>query len=1004
MFLVFSFCGISLFSQDIPVSEAQAAQELENKGISQEELKQRLLTKGIDIDNIPPERLLEVEPIIKQTVDELEQEKKAALDASINELQLNEIDSIPATIKLDEGINQSLEEAEQKGASTAEAISEALSDEVKDEAPDNTVYGQEIFRNQSLSVFRTVDKILPPDSYVLGPGDKIGISIWGVSEGDFVFTINDLGYIKPNRLPRIFLKGTTFGKAKDLLKNRFASRYIFGEGQFSVTINSARTLTVNIFGEILNNGSFTISAINTAFNALVAAGGPTNIGSLRKIKLIRNGKERILDVYEFLFNPSIQYDYFLENNDLLFIPIAEKIVSINGQVKRPANYELVEGEDLTKLIEFAGGLTTTAYTDNIQVMRVADNKKVILDVNLSELIKSNQDFPLQKGDVITIKNSSNTFIDYVAIEGAVKFPGRYELKPEMKISDLIEKGLMQRRARTDIAFLLRLNQNNTTRVQKIDLGKILVNPTDAENVTLKEEDRLIIYSASAFTEKYNIEITGEVRFPLTHPYDPEQTIRVEDAVFLAGGLKPNAAEYAYIRRKDLTNSKITKYVRVNLLNALSNPAGPDNIQLMAEDQLQVFSKEGFSNNYTVSIDGAVRRKSSYPYDYGMRVQDVIFFSGGLNNDALDFGYIIRSDTTNSKNREYIRVNINEAISDPVSLSNRILEPNDQILVLSKSDFTDASTVRVNGAVRNPGEYRFDESLSIQDVITLSGGMTLSASYNRIDIFRLIIEENKPTRTEVIPIQVDRNFNIIAGADGDFKLKPFDQIMVRNVPEFEFQENVTITGEIQYPGTYGLVGDNYRLYDLIKQAGGLTNEAFPEGTTHFRSENNLGFLVTHLDDVFRNTRSRFNYVLKDGDVITIPKDRELVTINLQGTQAIELYPEKILDGSKINVAHLSGKNAKWYVNNYAAGVSKDGKKKLISVEHLNGELKQTKRFLFFKFYPKVRKGSEVSVGVKPPKPERQRRENKEPIDWNSTLTNVITQATAVLTLILLTRSL
>ncbi|MEM6966582.1 MAG: SLBB domain-containing protein, partial [Bacteroidota bacterium] len=365
----------------------------------------------------------------------------------------------------------------------------------------------------------------------------------------------------------------------------------------------------------------------------------------------------------------------------------------------------------------------------------------------------------------------------------------------------------------------------------------------------------------------------------------------------------------------------------------------------------------------------------------------------------DFAYLFRSNPTNTKEREYIRINIKDAVENPTSPDNLTLEPNDQLQVFSILPFIDEFSVRVLGEVRSPGEYKYHPSLGLKDALTLSGGLKMSAATNRIDVFRMVIDQNQPTKTIVASVQVDKNMDMVSKSD--FQLEPFDQIVVRSIPDFELPKIVTIKGEVKYPGAYALLDDNEKISNVIQRAGGLTREAFAEGAELFRSEEGTGYVVLRLKDALRNKRNRHNFILKAGDVITIPKNKDLVSIT-GATKAIELYPDKVARASKINVAFNRGKRAKWYVDEYAAGIGKYGKKKLITVEHANGEIKRTKNFLFFKVSPKVKRGSVVRVGVKPPEsPDSEgKKGRKEKIDWGQVLADSVAQATAILSLILL----
>ena len=238
---------------------------------------------------------------------------------------------------------------------------------------------------------------------------------------------------------------------------------------------------------------------------------------------------------------------------------------------------------------------------------------------------------------------------------------------------------------------------------------------------------------------------------------------------------------------------------------------------------------------------------------------------------------------------------------------------------------------------------------------------------------------------------------------EFKLEPFDQIVVRSVHQFELQQFVTIEGEVKFPGPYAIIDDNEKLTNLIKRAGGLTEESFPAGATLYREDGGTGFVVLRLDEALKSNNDIHNFILKKGDVITIPKQKDLVTIT-GATRAIELYPENIVKSGKINVAYHKRKRAKWYVDEYAAGIGENGRSRLITVEYPNGEIKRTKKFLFFKVYPQVTEGSIVKVGVKPPKPPKAAGEKREKIDWGKTLADSLAQATAILSLVLLVQSL
>jgi protein involved in polysaccharide export with SLBB domain len=342
--------------------------------------------------------------------------------------------------------------------------------------------------------------------------------------------------------------------------------------------------------------------------------------------------------------------------------------------------------------------------------------------------------------------------------------------------------------------------------------------------------------------------------------------------------------------------------------------------------------------------------------------------------------------------------LRQALERPNSADNITLQPNDELKVQSRTLFVDEANVKVSGAIRQPGEYPWDKTLTLRDVLTLAGGLKIEAASNRVDVFRIQLNGNEEVRTVVATIEVDKNLNTPDDASANFQLQPYDNIVVRSIPEFNFQKMVTITGEVKYPGPYALTDKNEKLIQVIQRAGGTTAEAFPAGATVYRQQDNIGYIVIRLEEAVKNASSNYNIILKDGDLIEIPKTKDIVTIR-GATQSSDLYPEKILAGGKINVAFDGNRSVLYYVDKYAAGVGKDGRKRLISVEHPNGQIERTKDYFFYKSYPTVQKGSIITVGYVEKKKELDKVERK-PIDWSKVLADSVAQATALLTLIIL----
>ncbi len=995
-------------------SPDQISKELDDRGYDEIEIRRRLADRGIDLNTIDPTNPIEVNKVnealqeIKAELDKEKADNKTNEKKSNDGIQRDEPTVVPADNpnqavedNLQEEANEKAEdikEAVEDGATIEEAVSEELTDELELELPEAKTWGQQVFRDKSIRVFRQSEDIKPPDSYILGVGDFVTVSIWGYSQENIVFEINKEGYIKPEKMERITLKGITLGQAKKLLEKRFSQYYRFRPEEFALTLNFSRTITVNMVGEVFNQGSYTIPAINTAFNALVAAGGPTDIGSVRKIKLMRAGSEsKNIDIYKYLLNPSTQEKLFLEENDFIQVPIAERIVEVQGAVNRPHRYELIDGENLIQLIEYAGGLTDDALRGNIQIKRIEDDKEIIIDANLNELRRTNQDFVLKKSDIVTINTINKGVDNFVDITGAVEFPSRYAFTDNLRISDLIKKAVIKEEAMKDVAFLQRTNIDGTVEYVKVELGKILESPNSQKNLVLKPKDKLIIYSLDKFADKRTIEIKGNVRTPGLFPYDIDDSLYVSDLILLGDGLNPNAAQFGYIKRFDISNKEVKDYIKVDLFSAKSGDNSAANIKLEPFDELTVFEKESYTDENTVSVSGAVRDPDTYDFTNGMRVSDLVYLSSGLNPDATPFAYLRRESPTREKQIEYIRVDLETAVDNPGGLRDLLLKPGDELTTYSRVLFRDSISVTIGGAVRVPGEYPYDESLQIKDIITMAGGLTINAAKNKIDVNRIEFSENSPTKTVTRTIEVDKEFDLVGNPN--FTIEPFDQIVVRKVPDFEFQRNVTITGEVFYPGVYAILNEDEPLSSLVERAGGVTEFGFPEGATLRRFEDSTGFVIIELDKALKNKGSKNNVILKARDELFIPKKQDLVTIS-GDIRTRDLYKSEILEGNKINVPYDGGKRALYYIRNHGGGIGESGSRKNITVQYPNGETKRTRNYFLFSVSPKVRPGSKINVGPKKIEKEDDFEAGKEKVDWENVFSKTITQVTSVLTLILL----
>ena len=917
--LIFS----SLYINAQVVSESAAREELARRGIPEAQFRAEMLRRGINLDNIDPnntQELLRIEKEVKEALDKLEKENKKEEKQKLegeklktpktkeDELKADTIkDKAAEDAKMLNKSGSDIKKAVERGASLEEAVSENLQEKQKEKLPEAKTYGQQLFRDNSLKLYRTSDETKPPRSYVLGAGDVLAISIFDVSQANISLEVSREGYIQPDRLPRYFVAGLTIDEAEKMLKRNFRNYYLFSPDNFKLSVTSARTINVNIFGEEFNNGSFNISAVNTAFNALVAAGGPGDLGSVRQIKLLRPGKApKNIDVYQFLNNPVVSQEFYLQDNDYIQVPVAQKVISIKGGINRPMQYELLPEENLNHLLKYAGGIKAGALKRNVQVKRYENDAEVILNVDLSELEAQKKDFVLKHGDEVRVGEIEKGFENKVSIYGAVRDTGEYAFVQGMKINDLIQRSVIRENAIQETAYLRRFNEDQkTVRYEIVNIKEAIKNPASPANLELRKGDVLTVRALSDFAESYKVIVDGAVRNPVKFALGERGNMKVSDALFLAGGVREDAAEFAYLFRK--------------------------------------------------------------------------------RGDELT--------------QEYYYIDLN-GLSTKSDLSTDIeLSPYDSIFVYKTAEFADKAFIKVGGAVRRPGEFVYNPTLTLKDAILLSGGLKQEASPNRIDVFRLDFGNER--RTTTLAKRIDLKNDLSLNSVKDFMLLPFDQVYIRYAPEFEPLRNVIIEGEVVYPGIYSLLKENMRLTDLIEMAGGLTNEAYIEGASLFRLDGNTGNVVVNLKTAMEKDNSSQNIILRADDVITIPKQDNIVSI-VGATNYDELYGSRLLENGKINIAFEEGKDALYYINNYAGGIDENGDINRITVEHKNGRVEKVRNRIFYKKFPEVKEGSTINVPYKKKKTEEEKKEEKD-IDWGDVLKDSIAQATAILSLILLIRS-
>ncbi len=562
------------------------------------------------------------------------------------------------------------------------------------------IWGQDFFRNGSTELFDKVANGKAADNYIIGEGDVLTIAIYGISYYNQSFTINEDGYLTSVEVGRVYLKGLTFGAARQLLRQRFASAFDLSNSRFDVSIVYTKSIKVSIVGEVVNPGSYNISSINTAFNALAASGGVTDIGSVRNIQIRRGNKTiKSLDVYQFLMNPGATDDTYLEHDDYIVVSPLGRVVEIQGEVNRAHKYELIKGENLNELIYYAGGLRSTAYKRNVTIYRYANNENLVMDINLDSLERSGVNYPLMNGDKVIFSRIPEVVENIVTIQGATRFPGNYQLIEGMRINDLVTKAMgLTYEAYTERAYLIRKNEKLNDVYIPFDLQEVIDNPGSVQNFELAKFDVINIFSKQAFRETFNVAIAGAVQVPGTFPYYERMTLK--DLLYYSGGLKVEAANSRIeisriVNFKEANNENQPTRVIIETVSIgkdLELIDAAETFVLQPYDQIFVRTTPEFELQRNVTVVGEV----VYPGVYTLisrteTLADLIERAGGLTQWAYAEGATMnRSDVTTTM------VFLAKAIKDPESKYNYVLRANDVINIPKQGDL-----VSLKGEIKYP---------------------------------------------------------------------------------------------------------------------------------------------------------------------------------------------------------------------------------------------------------------------------------------------------------------
>ena len=722
--------------------------------------------------------------------------------------------------------------------------------DIEQKAPDSqrrlTYFGYDIFSRDPALFQATSVGAVDPD-YIIGPGDEIIVMLWGETQFRQVLKVDREGFVFIPEIGQVFVNGLNLNLLESKLFRVFSQAYASLNPQgrtpttfLDVSLGNLRPLRIQVLGEVAQPGAYTVSPSATLFSALYYFNGPTTMGSLRDIQLIRNGKKiASIDFYDYLLTGKKPKDQKLQLDDVIFIPRRLKTVTIEGGINRNGIYELKPKENLSDLVIIAGDLKVTAYLDRAQIDRVVpfENReelgmdRMYTDVNLGQILKSKDEFPLQDGDRIQIYSILDSRKNVVDLRGSVTRPGSYDIGDSLKLSELINKadGLLGDAylGRVDI---VRIKPDFTEELIKLDLGQALEGSPD-NDISLQGLDRVQIYSTTEMVPRTYASITGHVKSP--GRYLIQENMTLYDLIFKAGGfIDEEFKKQTFLERADLirlNDDNITRSIKTfNLGELLDSPESGLDLPLQSNDIVRVYNKNIFINNKTISINGVVRSPGSYVLKTDMSLKDLILEAGGLNENVYRYRVeVARIDPLNNDLDEYAEIttfNMDEKFSILSPIASKFnLQPYDLITIRPDPYFMNQKQVQISGAVLYPGSYTILSSEEkITDIIQRAGGLRSNAysfgsSFSR-NGQRVQLNIEKIIKSP----KSDLNVIVQSGDLINIALKP---------------RMIQITGEVNVPGYYKFQR-RMRVSDIIEKSGGFTQNAekgdiyiqYPDGTS------------------------------------------------------------------------------------------------------------------------------------------------------------------------------
>jgi protein involved in polysaccharide export with SLBB domain len=682
-------------------------QQEQKAGTSQGQIVIKLQQRGVKVEQIQRLRR-QYDQQLKQRG--LQGQADGAVSAADSRLRKNNAKEQQLTAGQQGTATELNQEADLQYAEIQQNINEV--DEGKTGPDSLKVFGRDIFNNKLLS-FEPNMNIATPQNYVLGPGDQVVIDIYGASQKSENLTVSPDGDITVPGYGPIHVAGLTVAGAQSKIRGTLGSRY--ASSSLKIGVGQTRSIMVNVMGEVKAPGTYTLSAFATVFHALYMAGGISDLGTLRNIKVFRGGRQvTVVDVYEYILNGRLAGNIRLQENDVIVVGPYECLVGIQGNVKRPMFYEMRPTESVAQIIKYAGGFTGDAYKKSVRLVRKSGERYSVHTVEEFDM----SSFKLTDGDAITVDGMINRFENMVEVKGAVFRPGQFELGKQItSVRSLIEAaGGLTEDAFTSRGVMYRMKEDRTLEALSVDIAGIMAG--SVADIPLKNEDVLFVPTQTERVSERIVTIQGEVFSPGTYQFADNETI--EDLILRAGGLTDAASLVKVdvsrrIRDPKALNAgqEISKNYSFSLKDGFVVD-GDKGFVLEPYDVVQVRRSPGYMEPRTVRIDGEVVFEGNFTLSKkNQRLSDMIQAAGGVTNEAYVKGARLERTMTDDEKAR---------LKAAIEAARQTADDKDSVS-LAQLETSDVYTVGIDleKALANPGgDY---------DVVVRDGDRLIVPEYN-----------------------------------------------------------------------------------------------------------------------------------------------------------------------------------------------------------------------------------------------------------------------------------